>query len=71
MPNHQTETYEQNGHIRTRVTMRKGEVISLCRCWKSGKFPLCDGTHNELNSDLGPVMVHVDCDAEFLDRNDD
>ena len=71
MPNHQTETYEQKGHIRTRVTMRKGEAISLCRCWKSGKFPLCDGTHNVLENDRGPVVVHVDCDLEFVDREDD
>ncbi len=71
MPKHDTETYEQRGHIRTHVTMRKGEVISLCRCWKSAKFPLCDGTHNTLENDKGPVVIHVDCDLDFLDQESD
>ena len=65
MPEHQHETFEKNGHIRTHVTMKRGEAISLCRCWKSKKFPLCDGTHNTLDNDLGPAVITVDCDQSF------
>jgi CDGSH-type Zn-finger protein len=70
MPKHQTHTYESNGHIRTRVKMRKGEAISLCRCWQSKKFPLCDGTHNSLDNDRGPAVIQIDCDRDFRDDED-
>ena len=26
-----------------------GPLIAMCRCWKSKKFPYCDGSHNALN----------------------
>ena len=35
--------------------------IALCRCWKSKKFPYCDGSHREYNSqtgdNLGPIIL--------------
>jgi CDGSH-type Zn-finger protein len=38
-------------------------MISVCRCWKSAKFPICDGAHKVLNSQhkskLGPLVVKV------------
>mmetsp|Transcript_14766 Transcript_14766/g.24023 ORF Transcript_14766/g.24023 Transcript_14766/m.24023 type:complete len:112 (-) Transcript_14766:2660-2995(-) len=37
------------------------DKIVLCRCWKSKKFPYCDGAHvkhNEQTGDnVGPVIV--------------
>ena len=62
MPEHQTTTFEQKGRIRSKVILRKGEVISLCRCWKSQKFPICDGSHKEEGNDRGPVIVETQCD---------
>ncbi|KAH9516146.1 CDGSH iron-sulfur domain-containing protein 1, variant 2 [Dermatophagoides farinae] len=33
----------------------------FCRCWKSEKFPYCDGTHNKHNEltgdNVGPLII--------------
>ncbi|ESO02400.1 hypothetical protein HELRODRAFT_66424 [Helobdella robusta] len=29
------------------------EKVSYCRCWRSKKFPLCDGSHNAYNEETG------------------
>ncbi|KAF6018790.1 hypothetical protein EB796_022893 [Bugula neritina] len=29
------------------------DKVSYCRCWRSKKFPLCDGSHNKHNEDTG------------------
>ena len=38
-----------------------GNRTAFCRCWKSSKFPLCDGAHGKHNQacgdNLGPVIV--------------
>ncbi|XP_041363735.1 CDGSH iron-sulfur domain-containing protein 2 homolog B-like [Gigantopelta aegis] len=38
-----------------------GDKVSYCRCWRSKKFPLCDGSHtkhNEVTGDnVGPVVL--------------
>jgi len=38
-----------------------GETTCFCRCWKSSKFPLCDGSHNGYNlvtgDNVGPVII--------------
>ena len=40
----------------TQVLIESGEKIALCRCFKSKKFPYCDGTHKE-HPGTGPVVV--------------
>mmetsp|Transcript_18146 Transcript_18146/g.26848 ORF Transcript_18146/g.26848 Transcript_18146/m.26848 type:complete len:99 (+) Transcript_18146:16-312(+) len=52
-----------NPKVVTTETLSEGEKKVYCRCWKSGKFPLCDGAHvkhNQENSDnVGPLIVSV------------
>nr|CDS29709.1 expressed protein [Hymenolepis microstoma] len=35
----------------------------FCRCWKSKKFPYCDGAHNAYNKDtgdnIGPLVIEA------------
>ena len=45
---------------RSTVEIQSHETIALCRCWKSKKFPYCDGSHRQLDDEsLGPVIVRV------------
>jgi CDGSH-type Zn-finger protein len=55
MAEHKTE--ERNGHLRTEITLEPGERVALCRCFKSGNFPFCDGTHKTLPENVGPAIV--------------
>ena len=38
-----------------------GDKGVFCRCWKSEKFPYCDGSHNQHNEEsgdnVGPLIV--------------
>lgn len=62
------------GHpINEKVEKDKAKVVSMvdiedvadktayCRCWKSNKFPLCDGSHNKHNDEncdnVGPLVL--------------
>jgi CDGSH-type Zn-finger protein len=62
---------QQNGRHRTRVTLRHGEVIALCRCWRSDRFPLCDGSHKEKQDNKGPAIIISDCDTPFRNGQGD
>ncbi|CAB3377446.1 Hypothetical predicted protein [Cloeon dipterum] len=37
------------------------EKAAFCRCWRSKKFPYCDGSHGPMNKELGdnvgPIIV--------------
>lgn len=43
------------------ISLSSGEKCVLCRCWKSSKFPLCDGSHVKHNKatgdNVGPVII--------------
>lgn len=38
-----------------------GDKKVFCRCWRSAKFPYCDGAHNKHNEEtgdnVGPLIV--------------
>lgn len=46
----------------TNQEMESGKKV-FCRCWLSGTFPLCDGTHakhnDALGDNVGPLIVSV------------
>jgi CDGSH-type Zn-finger protein len=33
--------------------VKAGQKVSLCRCYKSAKFPYCDGSHIKHNEETG------------------
>lgn len=66
MPEHTTE--ERNGHLRTEVKLGVGEKVALCRCFQSGDFPFCDGTHKTLDSKVGPAIVSAPKDEKKDDQ---
>ncbi|EDO30253.1 predicted protein, partial [Nematostella vectensis] len=39
-----------------------GDKAVFCRCWRSKKFPYCDGSHGahnkETGDNVGPLIVH-------------
>mmetsp|Transcript_10737 Transcript_10737/g.35621 ORF Transcript_10737/g.35621 Transcript_10737/m.35621 type:complete len:111 (+) Transcript_10737:63-395(+) len=36
-------------------------LVAMCRCWKSGKMPYCDGSHvkhnKETGDNVGPLLI--------------
>lgn len=38
-----------------------GESTAFCRCWRSTKFPYCDGAHTKYNKEhqdnVGPLII--------------
>lgn len=67
------ERFEENNRVNTTYQLDSAKVVdtveaaslgprtAFCRCWKSKKFPLCDGAHGKHNQacgdNLGPVIV--------------
>jgi CDGSH-type Zn-finger protein len=59
------KTNPKVGHVCTLqdiedIVVEKGKV-SYCRCWRSEKFPYCDGSHNKYNAECkdntGPLTI--------------
>ncbi len=42
--------------VLTIVTLKPGEKVALCRCYKSKNFPFCDGSHKD-EPGKGPAVV--------------
>ena len=47
-------------------TVEAGELQGkavMCRCWRSGTFPKCDGAHNKHNQEtgdnVGPLIINA------------
>ena len=66
MPDHQFSSTKIRGKIRTRITLKRGEVISLYRCWHSKKFQLCDNSHPEYEDNKGPIIILTNCEHHFV-----
>ena len=67
MDNQDTNSKIMNTENRpARLELNKNDIdkkIAFCRCWKSKKFPYCDGAHREHNEKcgdcVGPLVVMV------------
>lgn len=57
MPEH--STIEKNGRLKTRIILKQGEAVELCRCMQTKDFPFCDGTHKHIDTTAGPIVVEV------------
>ena len=53
----------QKVHEKSVITAGTKPVrVTVCRCWQSLRFPLCDNTHQRLQKlgcNVGPVMVEI------------
>lgn len=50
-----------NEKVVNNIEINQGEKLVLCRCWKSEKFPYCNGAHvkhnKETNDNVGPCII--------------
>jgi len=60
--------------VATSVDLPSGEKKVYCRCWHSGRFPICDGTHLKhnaaCNDNVGPLIISVPKDKKLKPKKD-
>lgn len=48
------------GEIENLAQFKDGKLV-MCRCWRSEKFPYCDGSHTKHNTEtgdnVGPLII--------------
>ncbi len=48
------------GEIENLAQFKDGKLV-MCRCWRSEKFPYCDGSHTKHNAEtgdnVGPLII--------------
>jgi CDGSH-type Zn-finger protein len=51
----------QSPLVKDVIVLEVGQKMAICRCWKSKKFPQCDGAHVEHNKiygdNVGPIII--------------
>ena len=56
-----TDLLEDKGTVKA---LGVGKKAVMCRCWKSGTFPLCDASHvkhnKETGDNVGPLIIDND-----------
>ena len=56
-----TDLLEDKGTVKA---LGVGKKAVMCRCWKSGTFPLCDAAHvkhnKETGDNVGPLIIDND-----------
>lgn len=48
-------------HIEDMEDLASGDKKCYCRCWKSAKFPYCDGAHVKHNKETGDNIGPLIC----------
>ena len=45
--------------FKSKVSIKSGQTLVLCRCWKSNTFPYCDGSHRKdpISNSQGPAVI--------------
>lgn len=56
-----TQIEMESAKVVSTLNLVAGEKCVVCRCWKSNKFPLCDGSHvkhnTETGDNVGPAII--------------
>jgi len=60
-------------HVFKGDDLQPGKKLSLCRCWRSETFPLCDGSHKaynkQYNDNVGPVNIEWSDESEEFNES--